>query len=223
MIEFSFSAVTSGGLRLKPALAWLLLSLAAGLAGMASPAYAQIELAVASPPDGAQVDAPPEIHLCFSQSVAFRDRTKFEFTYLGPDDGRLGMRIAFESSGECVDITPILPDDYSAGEYTLQWKVTAAASDEQGSGTLRFEVTSGGTPAPAPDETPPRETPSAGGGQGGANAGDDDGPDILLLALITAGGVGGGAVLLTLGYLLRRRIGYDLHLPPDGSESGEGH
>ena len=52
---------------------------------------------------------------------------------------------------------------------------------------------------------------------------DDDGPDILLTALITIASAGGAAVLFTLGYLLRRRIGFEPHRPPEEREEGEGH
>ncbi len=52
---------------------------------------------------------------------------------------------------------------------------------------------------------------------------DDDGPDILLTALITTASAGGVAVLLTLGYLLRRRIGFEPHRPPEGEEQDESH
>ncbi len=52
---------------------------------------------------------------------------------------------------------------------------------------------------------------------------DDDGPDILLMALITTAVAGGAAVLFTLGYLLRRRIGFEPHRPPEDGEEGEGH
>ncbi len=51
---------------------------------------------------------------------------------------------------------------------------------------------------------------------------DDDGPDVLLMALLTTAGIGGAAVLFTLGYLLRRRIGFDPHRPPEGDEDGGG-
>ena len=69
----------------------------------------------------------------------------------------------------------------------------------------------------APEETLQPDSPI------GQEAGDDDGPDILFLALITTASVGGAAVLFTLGYLLRRRIGYEPHRPPEGGEEGEGH
>ncbi len=52
---------------------------------------------------------------------------------------------------------------------------------------------------------------------------DDDGPDILLMALITIAIAGGAAVLFTLGYLLRRRIGFEPHRPPEAREEGDGH
>jgi hypothetical protein len=66
-------------------------------------------------------------------------------------------------------------------------------------------------------------TPSPEGGTETGDADDDDGPDILLLALITIASVGGVAVLFTLGYFLRRRIGYEPHRPPEGDEGGGDH
>ncbi len=50
---------------------------------------------------------------------------------------------------------------------------------------------------------------------------DDEGPDILLTALVTTASVGAAAVLLTLGYLLRRRIGFEPHRPPPSDGDGE--
>lgn len=60
------------------------------------------------------------------------------------------------------------------------------------------------------------------GGTVAEDAGDD-GPDILFLALITTASAGGAALLFTLGYFLRRRIGYEPHRPPEGGEECEGH
>ena len=53
-------------------------------------------------------------------------------------------------------------------------------------------------------------------------AADDDGPDIPLMAAITVGVAGAAALLFTLGYLLRRRFGFDPHRPPEGEEEGDG-
>jgi methionine-rich copper-binding protein CopC len=219
---------------MKPALALLLLALAAALAFSASPAYAQIELTEADPPDGALLDAPPDIvHLCFSQPVNVQDNTTFDFGYQMPDGRNLGLRIVFQPDGECVDVHPGLPDERPAGEYTFEWQVTAAEGDEEGSGTLRFQVSAGGTPVPPPSptpaETPLPVTPSPEGDAGTGDADDDDGAEILglslifALPLITAVVVGGAAVLFTLGYFLRRRIGYEPHRPPEGGEGGGDH
>jgi len=76
--------------------------------------------------------------------------------------------------------------------------------------------------APPADTATPEETlqPDSPIGQEGD---DDDGPDILLMALLTTAGIGSAVVLFTLGYLLRRRIGYEPHRPPEDGEEGEGH
>jgi hypothetical protein len=166
------------------------------------------------------------VHLCFSEPANVEDDTTFDFAYVMPDGRRLGLRIVFQPDGECVDIFPGLPQGWPTGQYTLQWKVTARESDEQGSGTLRFEVTeaSSATPlsSPTPASTSPETSPTPKAGDVGGEE-DDDGPDILLVALITIGSVGGAAVLFTLGYFLRRRIGHDPHRPPEGDEGSGDH
>lgn len=214
---------------MKSALTLLVLALVAAAALPASPARAQIELTEAEPADGARLDAPPEVvHLCFSEPVNVEDNTTFDFAYVMPDGRRLGLRTAFQSDGECADIFPGLPQERPAGEYTLEWKVTARESDEQGSGTLRFEVTEASSatllpsPTPSPTRSPAASTPGAGGDEAAAAAAaDGDGPDILLTALITIASVGGAAVLFTVGYFVRRRIGYEPHRPPEDDEGGD--
>jgi methionine-rich copper-binding protein CopC len=212
---------------MKVALALLMVALAAALMFPASPAYAQIELTEADPADGAELEAPPDIvHLCFSEPVNIHDNTTFDFGYELPDGRRLGLRIVFQPDGECVDVHPGLPDEYPAGEYTLEWQVTAAEGDEEVSGTLRFQVTASDTGepplSPTAEGTAPPGTATPEDGEESGDGDDDDGPDILLLSLITIASVGGAAVLFSLGYLLRRRIGYEPHRPPEGDEEGEG-
>ena len=90
-----------------------------------------------------------------------------------------------------------------------------------------IELTEAGAPEHAELDEPPSETarhedtlqPDGPMRQEGD---DDDAPDVLLTALLTTAGIGGAAVLFTLGYLLRRRIGFDLHRPPEGDEDGGG-
>jgi hypothetical protein len=69
----------------------------------------------------------------------------------------------------------------------------------------------------------PSQSPAQGVDAEAGDGDDDDGPDILLMALITIAIAGGAAVLFTLGYLLRRRIGFEPHRPPKDREEGEGH
>ncbi len=210
---------------MKSALTLTLIALGlASLAALASATYAQterIELTEANPPDGAWLNAPPEtVRLCFSQLI----RGDFRIRYKLPNGSNLGLRIAFLPNGSCLDIQPTLPDDPPEGDYTLEWQVTEAEGGPGASGELRFRIDEGGSPppspAPTPSETPPPATPPAGGDPDTAPADDDGGPDILLTALVTTASVGGAAVLLTLGYLLRRRIGFEPHRPPPGDEDG---
>jgi len=73
-----------------------------------------------------------------------------------------------------------------------------------------------------PSETAGHEDTSQSDGPMRQEEDDDDGPDVLLTALLTTAGFGGAAVLFTLGYLLRRRIGFDPHRPPEDDEDGGG-
>jgi methionine-rich copper-binding protein CopC len=117
----------------------------------------------------------------------------FRPSYQKPDGHDLSLQISFQPDGRCLDILATLPEEPPMGEYTFNWQVTAVGGGEEESGTLRFRVETNG------------------------------GPDILLTALITIAIAGGAAVLFTLGFLLRRRIGFEPHRPPEEREEGEGH
>ncbi|MEE8346585.1 MAG: copper resistance protein CopC [Dehalococcoidia bacterium] len=196
------------------------------LASLASAAYAQtepIELTESDPPDGAQLIAPPEtVHLCFSELI----RGDFRISYKLPGGPNLDLKMSFLTNGRCLDVRPTLPDNPPEGEHTLEWQVAAAAGSEEGAGELRFligELSPAATPSPTADATPPPATPPADGTTSDSDT-NGDGPDILLTALVTTASVGGAAVLLTLGYLLRRRIGFEPHRPPPSDEDeGEEH
>jgi methionine-rich copper-binding protein CopC len=179
-----------------------------------------VELIEVIPPDGAQLDEPPDVvHVCFSRRVNKDEPPTFDFRFVMPDGRALGRRTAFQSDGMCADVFPGLPDERPAGEYSIEWRVTSAEGDATGSGTLRFQVTQSSSVVPPPGPTPRAATPTPPPDE----SSDDDGPDILLLALITTGVVGGAAVLFGLGYLLRLRIGFEPHRPPEGGEEEDGH
>ena len=211
---------------MKRALTLTLLALGLmALASLASVAYAQterIELTESDPPDGARLIASPEtVHLCFSHVI----RGDFRISYKLPSGPNLDLKISFLPNGRCLDVQPTPPSNPPEGEHTLEWQVAAASGSEEGSGELRFQIgerVAAAAQSPAATATPPPTTPPADGTTAGSGA-DGDGPDILLTALVTTASVGGAAVLLTLGYLLRRRIGFEPHRPPpsDEDEGGE--
>ena len=60
------------------------------------------------------------------------------------------------------------------------------------------------------------------GQQGADDAVADNHRDILKIALLTLAGAGGAAAFFTLAYLVRRSIGFDLHLPPEDGEDKPG-
>lgn len=108
-------------------------------------------------------------------------------------------------------------------------------------------VAEGGTPAPTEPGASPTPTPTivfttvapgasgqtsapgasgepepSGSGSANVDGEDDDGdPGILTLALLTIGAAGAVGVVLLVGYLVRRRIGFDPHKP--GSDSHDDH
>lgn len=205
---------------MKRALALILVVFATLLALLTSPAYAQIELTEVDPPDGAMLDMPPtKISLCFSQPANLNEGV-FRFRHPLPDDRILVLPVTVtpDEDGMCVEVTPGYPQDPPAGEYLLEWRVTAVEGEEEGSGTIRYQVPE----RVSPDETPSPTPPPSGDAQ--VRTGDDDDSDIFLIAVIAIAAVGGVAVLATLGYLLRKRIGFEPHRPPtDDDGDGGGH
>jgi len=200
----------------------LVAALAAGPLGLASPARAQPQLVESDPPDGAVLTEPPDlIHLCFSQPL----KEDFRFSYQPPDGRLTAVSFVFGQGSRCVDVLPLLPEDTPPGEHKLEWRVKAAEGDEEVAGTLRFQVSKSGTPVPSPSPTPLLvETPTAGATETASGGPEPEegggGPDILLTALLTIAVAGGAAVVATLGYVLRRAIGFDPHRPPEDEEGG---
>jgi hypothetical protein len=100
-------------------------------------------------------------------------------------------------------------------------------------------VASGGTATASPTPEPGATTPAAGSaspaptsGRSSASAtptaspiaagSNSSGPDILKYALLTIGAAGAAGVILLIGYLVRRRIGYDPHREKPGGD-GDHH
>jgi len=205
------------------------------------PAQAQITLEEADPPDGATLELPGTITLCFSQEIG----GDFVLAYRVPDGREAGLSVNFDPNGRCLELEPRLPAGATGGVHTLDWRVNSVAGDEQGSGTLSYNVgeegvplalasptalptlppgtPAGTSPAGTPTETPtptpsPEGTATATATPAGGEDKDDGGPDILMIALLTTAVAGAAAAVGTLGYLFRRRIGFDLHKPPEGGE-----
>jgi len=74
------------------------------------------------------------------------------------------------------------------------------------------------TPKPSGTTLSPSGSPSATPVPGDT---ESSGPDILKLALLTIGAAGAAAVLLLIGFGIRRAVGFDWHKPgPGGGDSG---
>lgn len=130
------------------------------------------------------------------------------------------------------------PDAKSALEGDINYTV-----DPNGSPVPRATppvcVASGGTatvsPAPDPNATTPAAvsaSPAVTSGSRSASAtpaaspiaaGSSSGPDILKYALLTIGAAGAAGVILLLGYVVRRRVGYDPHREKPGDGGGDHH
>lgn len=200
-----------------------LVSLLASVVWAASIAGAQEIEVTFDPPQGAVLDAPPEkVRLCFSEPVPTADDLN-NFSLATPGERLVGLRIVFQPSGECVDIVLGEAEGRTEGEWKLRWQVTSAQG-EPISGTHTFTVGEGAgtavTATPGTGETPvATETPGGAGPSGGEDQGDDQ--DILRIALITMAASLGAAALGLVLYLVRLRIGFWLHRPPDGGPDQE--
>jgi hypothetical protein len=130
------------------------------------------------------------------------------------------------------------PDAQSALEGDITYTV-----DPNGSpipqATPPVCVASGGTATASPTPDPNATTPAAASASpvltsrspsasatptgGPIAAGSSSSPDILKYALFTIGAAGAAAVVLLLGYLVRRRVGYDPHREKPGGDDDEHH
>lgn len=201
------------------------------------------EITFQNPEEGDVLKDPPFVlQMCFKEPVNVNDLDKggdFSFRLLRPDNKGLGMRIVFQPDGYGVAIYPGLPtEEIPEGEWTWEYRLTDRVQPTDATeGEVKFEVNAaegsdivsatppvclgpGTTPIPTAPHASATPTPGNGGP---TDEGDGDDVDILLLALLTIGAAGGAAVLALLGYLIRRRIGYEPHAPHEGEEPPEHH
>jgi len=195
------------------------------------------------PEEGDTLNEPPFVlQMCFKEPVNVNDLDKggdFSFRLLQPDNKGLGMRIVFQPDGYGVAIYPGLSDgEVPDGEWTWEYRLTDKVDTSDATeGVVKFEVNAaegreivsetppaclgaGLTPIPtAPHAgstgsvTPTPDVIDGGDeGDGGSDV------DILKLALLTIGAAGIAGVLALIGYVVRKRIGYEPHAPHEGEE-----
>ncbi len=213
------------------------------LAGATPEAHAdEPEITFQSPKDGDVFLEPLQvIQICFAEPVDVRDlppldEGEFEFDMDRPDGLGVGMRIVFQANGYGVAIFPGIVEENTEGPWALTFQVRDARSLDRLNHSISWQVQSGGepvvTPTPAvcpttgdPPTTPiddPDITPVATDDLDGNGSVDEESDvDVLELALLTVGAAGGAAVLVLIGYLIRRRVGFWLHRPPEDDESSE--
>lgn len=175
----------------------------------------------------------------------------FGFTVTQPDNIGLGHRDVFQSDSYGIAIYPGLPvGDDLAGVWKFHWRVTSPDGLTPLEGDVSYTVDPEGDPVPTatpppcigeggtgtvtptPEGNKPTETLAPGVTAAPTSAptptaspvieeGDDD-PDIDKYAYLTIGAAAAAAVIATVGYLIRRRIGYDPH-KPGGPGPGDHH
>lgn len=201
------------------------------------------EITFQNPEEGGVLKEPPFVlQMCFKEPVNVNDLDKggdFSFRLIQPNNKGLGMRIVFQPDGYGVAIYPGLPtEEVPEGEWTWEYRLTDRAQPTDAiEGEVKFEVNSaegsvivsatppvclgrGTTPVPTAPHASVTPTPEN-GGTTTEDGGDD--VDILRLALLTIGAAGVAAVLALIGFVIRRRIGYEPHAPHEGEETPEHH
>jgi hypothetical protein len=93
---------------------------------------------------------------------------------------------------------------------------TAAASQTPEPGA-RTPAAVSASPLPTSGRPSASATPSASPIAPGSSS---NGPDILKYSLLTIGAAGAAGVILLIGYLIRRRVGYDPHREKPGGDDG---
>lgn len=146
-------------------------------------ALAEPEVIESNVVDGDVLDSVPEfINLCFSEPVVNDDLSPdapdpWRFAIKGPDERAVGLRIVFQTDGECVDVFPGEPTGSTEGIWTFDWLVTAQETGEEASGAITFRVGPGDPPVIVEE-------------------GDGDSIDFLLIGIIAVG-AGALAVVVT--------------------------
>jgi hypothetical protein len=194
------------------------------------------EITYQFPEDSDVIAEPPFVlQMCWRNPVNVKDLDQggdFAFRLERPDGIGLGMRIVFQPDGYGVAIYPGEgPEDPPEGNWTWNYRVVDAESGDALEGEVVFTVRADegrevilSTPPAclAEGATQQATTRTPGGGATITptpividEEGDDDGPDVALLAALTIGAAGAAAAVALIGYLVRRRIGFWLHRPPE--------
>jgi methionine-rich copper-binding protein CopC len=153
-------------------------------------AHAEPEVTDSNPPDGAVLEQLPTVlGLCFSEAVVTEGENPWRLVVRPPAGQSVGLRIVFNTDGNCVDVFPSVPEK-PEGIWQVDWQVRAQSDESEGSGTILFQVGAlqpGETPLPAP-----------------VVQDEDDDPSARLIAL-----AGVGMLIVVVGaaglYLRRRR------------------
>lgn len=189
------------------------------------------EITFMFPKEGGTYAEPLKVlQMCFSEPINVKDLDKggdFRFRVNPPNGPSLGLRIVFQPNGLGVAVYPGPFDGDPEGEWTFEWRVTDAATLEPLDSKTKYSVQEGGEPIlqPTPVDCPPGGAPQPSRSAepdgtprtspGNTITEEHNGPDVLLLALLTTGAAAGAGLIALVGYVIRNRVGFWLHRPPE--------
>lgn len=135
-----------------------------------------------------------------------------EFTYTVDPDGDPAPK---ETPPACVGeggTATTLPSGVTAAPGTFSPSTPTPVPPDASGGPTGSPLPSSGTP----------RTASPAANDANNDGRDDDDPSVLTLALLTIGTAGGIGLILLVGFLVRRRVGFQPHAP-HGDDTGDHH
>jgi hypothetical protein len=183
-----------------------------------------------NPTEGEAIRQPAfGIQLRFSSPDNFKDMdTGGGWAFTVTEGHRLGFgnRDVFEPDGYGVTIYPAQPIGEITGQWNFHDRLTSADARSSSSPATASPTPEPGATTPAAVSASPAPTSGHSSVSSTPNAtspiaaGSSGGPDILKYSLLTIGAAGAAGVILLIGYLVRRRVGYDPHreMPSGGDD-----
>jgi hypothetical protein len=199
------------------------------------------------PADGAVLAEPPVLlQMCVAAPINTKDlppidEGDYRMTIVRPDGSPAGYTLNFQSDGYGLTIRPN-SEGAPEGEWTWTYRVVDAESGDELEGEVTFVTSAADGEEPvevSPDqclaegaedgssESDPGSVDRPGAGSSAEDDPDtsedqDDDPSVLEMALMTVAVASAAAVVGMLGYVLRKRVGYEPHASK-GDDSPDDH